>query len=96
MPTNSKESNNYLLNDHGVKEGKKERKKERNREGRKEEVKDFVIHWQKGRQNMPKLMGHNESTAKRKVMPLNAVFKKMDTSHTSNLTAYLKAPEHKI
>ena len=45
---------------------------------------------------MPKLMGHNESSAKRKVMPLNAVLKKMDTSHTSNLTAYLKAPEQKI
>ena len=45
---------------------------------------------------MPKLMGHNESTAKRKVMPVNAVLKKMDTFHASNLTAYLKAPEHKI
>jgi hypothetical protein len=45
---------------------------------------------------MPKLMGYNESTANRKVMPLNAVLKKMDTSHTSNLTAYLKAPEQKI
>ena len=70
MPTNSKESNNYLLNDHGVKDEKKkerERKKERKKKGRKEEVKDFVIHWQKGRQNMPKLMGYNESTAKKKI-----------------------------
>ena len=44
--------------------------------------------------NSPKLMGHNESSAKRKVQSI-VFIKKLERSHASDLTAPLKALEQK-
>jgi hypothetical protein len=43
---------------------------------------------------MPKFMGHNESSAKRKTA-LSASKRKLERAYTSNLTAHLNALEQK-
>jgi hypothetical protein len=43
--------------------------------------------------NIPKLMGHNKSSAKRKT--LSVFIKKLAKSHTSYLTAHLEAVKEK-
>jgi hypothetical protein len=40
--------------------------------------------------------GHNESSVKRKFINNFPFIKKLESSHTSNLMAYLKTPEQKI
>ena len=40
-------------------------------------------------------MGHKESSAKRKVHSTSALIKKLVRSHTSDLTAHIKALEQK-
>jgi hypothetical protein len=40
-------------------------------------------------------MGHNESSAKRKIHLLSALVKKLERSYTTNLTAHLRALEQK-
>ena len=45
--------------------------------------------------NIPKLVEHYESTAKRKFIALSAYVKKVEKSHTSDLTVLLKALEQK-
>jgi len=44
---------------------------------------------------IPKFMGHNESSAKRKVHSTKCLHKKLESYHTSNLKVYLKALEKK-
>jgi hypothetical protein len=39
--------------------------------------------------------GHKESSPKKKIIALSAFKKKLERSHTSNITAQLKAPEQK-
>jgi hypothetical protein len=45
--------------------------------------------------HIPKLMGHNESSPKRKNHSFKSLQKKLERTHTSNLTAHLKALEQK-
>ena len=45
--------------------------------------------------NIPKPMGHNESSAKTNIIALSAHIKKMEKDHISDLTAYLKTLEQK-
>jgi hypothetical protein len=40
-------------------------------------------------------MGHDESSAKRKLIALSASKMKLERAYTSSLTAHLKALEHK-
>ena len=40
-------------------------------------------------------MGHNESSVKKKVHSTNAYIKKLEKSHTRELTEYLKTLEQK-
>ena len=40
--------------------------------------------------------GHNESSVKRKFINNFPFIKKLESSHTSNLMAYLKTPEQKV
>jgi hypothetical protein len=40
-------------------------------------------------------MGHNESSAEKKIIILIALVKKLERSYTSNLTAHLRALEQK-
>jgi hypothetical protein len=47
------------------------------------------------RSSIPKLMGHNESSAKRKVHCTKCPCKELERSYTSNLIAHLKALEQK-
>ena len=41
--------------------------------------------------SIPKLMGHNENSSKRKVHSNRCLYKKLEGSHASNLTAHSKA-----
>ena len=45
--------------------------------------------------HIPKFMGHNESSVKGKFIALNAYIKKLEKSHTSELTEHLKTLEQK-
>ena len=42
-----------------------------------------------------KLMGHNEGSSKRQIHNNTYLIKKIKSSHTNNLTAYLRAIEQK-
>ena len=45
--------------------------------------------------NIPRLIGHNENGARRKVHSTKCYTKKLESSHISNLAAHLKALEQK-
>ena len=45
--------------------------------------------------HVPKLLGHSENSAKRKDLSTKCLHKKMEKSHTSELTAHLKTLEQK-
>lgn len=43
--------------------------------------------------NIPKVIGHNDNAAKKKLKVLNAFTKNLERSHTSNLATHLKTLE---
>jgi hypothetical protein len=76
-PTYTWKLNNSLLNDNLV------------QEEIEKETKDILEFNEKWRDIIPKLMGHNESSAMRKT--LSSSKKKLEKAYTSSLTAHLKA-----
>jgi hypothetical protein len=59
----------------------------------KKEIKGFLEFNENEGHIIPKLMGHNETVLRGKLIALTASKKKLEKAYTSSLTAHLKALE---